>query len=99
MEFRPEGLSDHNNTSDNGDIDINTQSMHSSNKIAQPSSELGRPNSGSFNLGIELTKTGWSKEDVTRLGDTILHLAKKQLNLTLSYKKQDPKEIKKLFQE
>ncbi|KAG5328218.1 hypothetical protein C0989_010792 [Termitomyces sp. Mn162] len=71
----------------------------SGKKFLRPNGEPGRPNSGGFNLSSELVKTGWTIQTVERFSEDVYELAKKKLDLTKSYRKQDNNEIKKLCEE
>ncbi|KNZ78236.1 hypothetical protein J132_01447 [Termitomyces sp. J132] len=71
----------------------------SGKKFLWPNGEPGRPNSGGFNLSSELVKTGWTIQTVECFLEDVYELAKKKLDLTKSYQKQDNNEIKKLCKE
>ncbi|KAG5349106.1 hypothetical protein C0989_005842 [Termitomyces sp. Mn162] len=70
-----------------------------SRKIPRPHGEPGRPNSGGFNLAIELAKTGWSRKSVEQLAETVHAVAQERLDLTKCYRKQDKRDVKKICDE
>ncbi|KAG6819087.1 hypothetical protein H0H93_015600 [Arthromyces matolae] len=64
--------------------------------IPHPRGEPGRPNSGGFNLGVELNKYGWSKDSFTKMTEAVDAMAREKLDFTKSYSKQDKKAIQEI---